>query len=338
VIIISDTDDPVDICRDNVFKAVFTKDSPQSRGSLSKLLSAVIGRELSVVFITANEPPAENTRDRQIRFDINCKADNGSLLNVEMSLNPDSFEPVRLEFHAGKLFTGQDIRGKDKTYNDLKYTYQITFLVRGRFFGDEGFLHTFEYYDKKKRVSLGGRTRIITVELAKLDYLSNKPAAEMKAAERWAFYFRYLTDKEKRDRINEIIKYEEGIAMASEVLMTFTKDEIEQARLRSELKYELDTQSRIAYAEQKVRQAEQKAIQAEQKAIQAEQKASQAEQKASQAEQKVIQFEQKVIQSEQKAIQSASQARKKERAEILKLIESGYTAEQIKQQLNADNK
>jgi hypothetical protein len=26
-----------------------------------------------------------------------------------MSLNPDAFEPIRLEFHIGKLFTGQDI-------------------------------------------------------------------------------------------------------------------------------------------------------------------------------------------------------------------------------------
>ena len=39
--------------------------------------------------------------------------------------------------------------------------------------------------------------------------------------------------------------------MASEVLMTISKDDIERARLRSELKYELDTQSRLAYAEQK---------------------------------------------------------------------------------------
>jgi hypothetical protein len=52
-------------------------------------------------------------------------------MNVEMSLNPDNFEPVRLEFHTGKLFTGQDIRGDDKTYNDLKEAYQIAFLVKG---------------------------------------------------------------------------------------------------------------------------------------------------------------------------------------------------------------
>ena len=36
--------------------------------------------------------------------------------------------------------------------------------------------------------------------------------------------------------------------MASEVLMSISKDEVERARLASELKYELDTQSKITYA------------------------------------------------------------------------------------------
>jgi predicted transposase/invertase (TIGR01784 family) len=61
-------------------------------------------------------------------------------------------------------------------------------------------------------------------------------------------YFRYLTDRSKRSKINEIIAAEEGIAMASEVLMTISKDEIEQARLMSEWKYEMDTQSRLVEA------------------------------------------------------------------------------------------
>jgi hypothetical protein len=93
---ISENDDVIDICMDNVFKAVFTKNIPESKGALSKLLSAVIGFEVSVTAITANEPPIENIRDRQIRFDINCKSGGGELLNVEMSVNPDNFEPVRL--------------------------------------------------------------------------------------------------------------------------------------------------------------------------------------------------------------------------------------------------
>jgi len=226
-IFFEENDDLIDICMDNVFKAVFTKNTPESQGALAKLLSAIIGRELSIIALTANEPAIDNLRDRQIRFDINCRADNGELVNVEMSLNPDKFEPVRLEFHAGKLFTGQDIRGADKTFDDLKPAYQIAFLVKEEFFADEAFLHTFEYYDPERRMSLKGRSRIITLELAKLDRIIEKPVREMSEQEHWAVFFRYLTDKTKRQKINELMEYEEGIVMASEVLLTISKDEIE---------------------------------------------------------------------------------------------------------------
>jgi hypothetical protein len=60
-----------------------------------------------------------------------------------------------------------------------------------------------------------------------------------------------LRNKKKRDIINEIIKQEEGIAMASKVLMTISRDEVAQARLISEEKYVLDTQSNLTYARQK---------------------------------------------------------------------------------------
>jgi predicted transposase/invertase (TIGR01784 family) len=248
-----DSDDLIDICLDNVFKAVFTRDTPESQRALSMLLSALIGQELTVRGIVANEPPIDNIRDRQIRFDINCRLKDGELVNVEMSLNPDPFEPIRLEFHIGKLFTGQDIRGKDdqgteKTYDDLKQAYQIAVLVKERFFDDEVFLHNFQYYDPEHKTSLNGRSRIITLELSKLDKVIAKPIGEMTAPEHWAVFFRYLTDKSKRRTINEILEQEEGIAMASEVLMTISKDEAERARLMSEFKYQMDTQSKIGHA------------------------------------------------------------------------------------------
>ncbi|MDR1863338.1 MAG: hypothetical protein LBQ67_05390, partial [Treponema sp.] len=49
-------------------------------------------------------------------------------------------------------------------------------------------------------------------------------------------------------KINEIIEQEEGIAMASEVLMSISKDEVERARLMSEYKYVVDTQSKVVQA------------------------------------------------------------------------------------------
>jgi predicted transposase/invertase (TIGR01784 family) len=250
----NDTDDLIDICFDNVFKAVFTKEIPASQGALSRLISALIGQEVSVTSIRANEPPIDNLRDRQIRFDIACRAKNDELINVEMSLNPDPFEPVRLEFHAGKLFTGQDIRGIDKSYEDLKPVYQITILAKEKFFTDESAFHTFEYYDPVHGVSLKGRSRITTVELSKLERVVEKPTGDMSTQEHWAVFFRYLTDKGKRGKINEIIACEEGIAMASEVLMSISKDEVERARLVSEYKYQLDMQSKLVHAKRQGRQ------------------------------------------------------------------------------------
>ena len=123
------------------------------------------------------------------------------------------------------------------------------------------FLHTFEYYDPVHGVALNGRSRIITLELSKVDKFVEKPIDGMSSREYWAIYFQYLTDKRKRRKINKILEREEGIAMASEVLLTISKDEIERARLMSELKYELDTQSKLTYAKQEgIRETARKAL------------------------------------------------------------------------------
>ena len=249
-------DDPLDIRMDNVFKAVFTKDTPESMGALSKLVSALIGRNVTIVSILANEPPVEDTRDRQIRFDINCKAENGELVDVEICFNPDVFEPVRLEFYAAKLYCRQDIKGSDKNYKDLNQTYQIAILANMKFFKDDAYFHTFEYYDPIRTVSLGGRTRIITLELSKLEHIVKKPIDEMAVSERWAVFIEYLTNKEKRGTINKILQQDEGIAMANQVLMTISKDEHESARLLSEYKYQVDMQSKLVTAKREGQEEE----------------------------------------------------------------------------------
>ena len=52
-----ETDDLIDICYDKFFKAVFTSNTPDSLGALSKLISALICKEVTVTNINANEPP-----------------------------------------------------------------------------------------------------------------------------------------------------------------------------------------------------------------------------------------------------------------------------------------
>ena len=230
----------LDIRYDPVFKAVFTKDTTTSRGALSKLISALIGRTVEVEAIIANEPPVDDLRQRYLRFDVACRTKEGELVNVEMSFNPNAGEQVRLEYYVARLFVGQSIHGEGKSYYDLKETYQIAILAKYQFFPDEELIHNFLYYDPKTHVSLGGKTRIITIELVKTEPVAEKPVEEMTNSELWAVFFQYLTDEGKRDKIIEIINREEGIAMAVETLSNITQDEIEYARMTTLIKSELD--------------------------------------------------------------------------------------------------
>jgi len=162
----------------------------------------MLEQEVSTLRIVENEPAIEDMEDRHIRFDINCRTKTGERINVEMSFNPASYEPDRLEYHAGRLFTSQGIKGKNKGYKNLKKTYQITILAKHRFFPDNEFFHCFKYHDEIKNISLGGKTRIITVELMKLDKIIKKPIMELNAQEKWALFFEYLTDAKYRDTMD----------------------------------------------------------------------------------------------------------------------------------------
>ena len=245
---LGDGRDVLDIRYDIVFKGVFTKETKESRGALSSLISALIGRNVKVEAIIANEPPVDDLRQRYLRFDVACRTEKGELVNVEMSLNPKESERVRLEYHAAKLFVGQDIHGNDKSFEDLKETYQIAILAKKQFFTDEELIHNFIYYDPDNRISLGGKTRIITVELIKTKPIVNKPIEEMTTSELWAVFFEYLTDEEKRAKMIEIINHEEGIAMAVETMSKITQDQVEYARMCNLLKSELDYQDGMVEA------------------------------------------------------------------------------------------
>ena len=168
-----------------------------------------------------------------------------------MCFNPKPNQRERLEYYAAKLHISQGIRGIDKEYSDLKETYQIAIMDKDRLFPDDAFIHTFLYYDPVHSVPLEGKTRIIIVELSKTDSIVDKEPAELETREAWAVFFQYLTNKNKRVKINEILKREEGIAMAGETLITISRDDRERARLLSEEKYILDKQNDEVHARRK---------------------------------------------------------------------------------------
>jgi predicted transposase/invertase (TIGR01784 family) len=228
-----------DICIDGVFKSIFTRETPDSRGALNRLLSAILEKDLRVIAITANEPPIGSLRERQIRFDINVELETGQHANVEITMHPDEFETLRMEYYVCKLLLGQSIKGKDSSYEDLKATYQISIIEKERFFDDNKLVHRFEYYDKGNHVSLNGRTAIVTLELQKAGLIAKKPIPEMTSLERWSLFFRYFSHKKRRALINGLLEQEEGIAMAGAVVSEMTQEQIEYLKEMSREKQEV---------------------------------------------------------------------------------------------------
>ncbi|MCL2358031.1 MAG: Rpn family recombination-promoting nuclease/putative transposase, partial [Defluviitaleaceae bacterium] len=89
---------------------------------------------------------------------------------------------------------------------------------------------------------------IIFLELSKIEKLLKKPVAELTDIECWLLFFKYAADKSKRDILNKIIEKEEGVNMATQILMTVSKEERERALHFSQFIYELDQRSEKASA------------------------------------------------------------------------------------------
>jgi predicted transposase/invertase (TIGR01784 family) len=241
-------------CKDTVFKLIFTRETPSSRTALSSLVSALIARKTQVIAVTANEPPAAHPQDRQIRgtltgpFDIACKLEGNERANLEMTLYPKPYEAARLEYYLARLYANQDIKGVTKSFDDLKPAYQLSLFAGENLYPGHDLVHRFRYYDPGLHVSLGGRTELITLELKKAEALLGKAIGELDIVERWALFFRYAPDRERRELINAILAEEEGIGMAGEELLTVSEDERQQAWLMSAEKYDLDRQSDLTDA------------------------------------------------------------------------------------------
>jgi predicted transposase/invertase (TIGR01784 family) len=236
------TETLLDPREDHVFKAIFTKDTPASRGALKSLVSAYVHQDLDILTVIANEPPVHATTDRQIRYDIACVFNDGEKADVEMTLYPGKFEIERMEYYLTRLHCGQEIKG-DPSYAGVKRSYQISFLGENRF-TDEALVHTFEYYDREHERTLDGRTKLVVVELEKVERLEGEPPERLSAEEKWALFFRSARDPGNLELVNRLVESEEGIAMAGETMLEITPEEKAYFLQMSRDKYKFDEWAR----------------------------------------------------------------------------------------------
>ena len=239
---------------DRLFKLILT--SPGAEPVLMDLISSIIGRPVTGVITRNTELPVYDTEEKAERFDVNCKIDDGSQIEIEMQasrIQEDADGEHRnlkgkIVYYLSDLHSSQPAKGL-RRYDDLAQTYQVTFCSYTVFPEWKEYANSFSLRHDEHNAQLTDAIRVVIVELSKLDEIIKKSVNDMTDLEKWAVFFQYANEERYRETVNEVIDSKEALQMAGNLLMSVSKDEKERAIFRSRRKYQTDRQSDIATAE-----------------------------------------------------------------------------------------
>ena len=250
---------------DRIFKLILT--SPDAKPILMDLISVLIGRRVVDLEIRNNELPPQDTMEKAQRFDVNCRLEDGTQIDLEMQATPIEEDPMedgedkkhenlkgKCVYYVCDLHSSQSAKGV-RRYDRLAQSYQITFCMYTVFPDKPYFVNSFSLRHDQDNELLCDAVHIIFVELSKLKEVLKKPVSDMTDLEKWAIFFRYADSSRYRETVNEVIASKEELQMAGELLMSISQDERERAVFRSRRMYETDYLSNMATAEDRGRRA-----------------------------------------------------------------------------------
>jgi predicted transposase/invertase (TIGR01784 family) len=231
---------------DYAFKRLFTADEKRSKLALIDFLNSVLEFEKAkpIVDLTVTNPeiPVDVAASKKAVFDIRVKFNDGEQAIVEMQLNSHPDFKKRAQLLISKAYASQPIAGLD--FGALRKCYLICVTNFKPLLNKQDFASDYRFRDRQGNDLTDDET-IVFVELPKVDGILDKPVEEMTDLEQWAIFFRYVSDKSKREIINRIIGRKEAIRMATDILEVISKDEKERVRYENELFFDLDQRSRV---------------------------------------------------------------------------------------------
>ena len=236
---------------DRIFKTILT--SPEAKPLLIKLSSGIIGRKIIDVTVHPNELPVSDTQEKAERFDVNCKTNDGTQINLEMQASHivedlgGSHKNLISKgiYYMCDLHSSQPAKGQPR-YDKLAQTYQIMFCSYTIFPNRNNYVNSFSMRHDEDNELLHDAIRSVYVELSKLEKILLKPVEVMTDLEKFSVFLEYAANPKYRDTVNKVIESEEVLTVASNLLMSISQDEVERARFRSRRKFQTDLASDLA--------------------------------------------------------------------------------------------
>ena len=258
----------LDPCFDEVFKALFTHNSPESRGALTDFLSNLLNKKIARLSLLPNEPPVSDDRDKQTRFDIACTFNDGKTADIEMQgRNENTAYERRAEYLCARLLNFVVPSGMD--WQNIPQVFQISLVGFNVDLKDEEPISWFQMR-KETGEHLSGTMNIVFVELPKIRKMLREqgeiPPENLPKIIKWCIFLSEAGNPKMADYINQLVKTEDGIMQAHNVLRKISTSD---ALWKKELDEEVVARDRSSFIhawQDKAKAAQKVAEDAERKA------------------------------------------------------------------------
>jgi predicted transposase/invertase (TIGR01784 family) len=235
---------------DGIFKSLLTH--PDAGLVLRDVISSTLALPVAETTIINTELPISNMDEKRERFDVACKLDDGSQVDVEMQADPmkgDSLATNHANIKARAIYNLCDLhssqKGRGILYYDLPRSFQIMFCGYTVFPEAKSFVRRFSFRDEIGDELLDS-VGVVFVELTKLGDAAEKTIESMTSLEMWGLFFAHASESKYRELIAKMTTVKEEIKMATELLSNISKDEIERAHYRSRRMYQMDMEHNFA--------------------------------------------------------------------------------------------
>lgn len=229
--------------RDEIFKAIFTQDTPESKGALLSFLEAAIGREISDVEVVENDVPVEHENGRGVQFDVHCVFKDGTVAEVEMEGRQRDYDyGVRAEYSVARLLSAHARVGQD--WKSMPVAYQISVLDFTYEKGDSNAVHRYQMYDVKNNSTLTGILNIIFLELPKLPLAGKCETKNLTNLQKWGMFLKNADKERHIDLVRALANENKGIEMA-----TVTLGKISDEKYRWYVEWQIEKHERDRISE-----------------------------------------------------------------------------------------
>ncbi|MDO4485019.1 MAG: Rpn family recombination-promoting nuclease/putative transposase [Bacillota bacterium] len=221
---------------DIIFKAVYGRDTPESKAALITLLNLVLDRrDDPIVDITYKNPFSIDDcyEGKTIIMDIKAETFSGELIDIEMQIGDLDVYVNRTVFYVSKQLTEGLDRGQD--YGKMKKSIVISF-VKGKLFPQEIPFHS--VYTMRERSCLKELSDIIELHYIELDKIrcDGMQLSEMSDLEQLGAYMKCSGNPEEKAYVEELVKKgDEVIGMTDTVLKKISEeDKLRELRIARE--------------------------------------------------------------------------------------------------------